>query len=534
MNRRYTYILLAVGLLSTNSFAQRNLSEEVNVVRQYKPILAEAVKVTANPEIKIEEQGKEIPNYIFLSHRIDSTMKVSAVQIEKMKNESIAKLYNHYIRTGAGNASTTYFEAWTNNLRSKEWVLGAHYRHLAQVGSIKNMAYSDNTIEAYAKRIYAKQNISLGIMYDRDVNHFYGYDQSLVSYKATKVRQYYNLFGIQSQLKSNLQAFNSLSYVGNFDFYTVNDRFNAKENRFALSTSAKYKEFKTKIGIDVANFEDSLSSKNNLFYFEPSIHLKEAGFNIEIGAAIYQEFGDNNLFHIYPNVSVNYRLEELDAIIYAGLNGRIKKNSLRDFYVENPFLGTNLQMLNTNEKINLLAGIRGKIDLKNTYQVNIEHKSLSRAVYFVANNDAFRTYDVVYDGPNASQTEIHLDYTHQSSEKLRIFAAFKHTFYNVDTIKFAWHRPASIFSLGTNYNIANKFLIDAQLFSYSKMQGREVNGNARNIKGGVDLNLGIDYRYSKIISIYLNLNNVLNYKRETFNYYNGLGFQALLGASFRF
>jgi hypothetical protein len=301
-----------------------------------------------------------------------------------------------------------------------------------------------------------------------------------------------------------------------------------------LSTSAKYKEFKTKIGIDVANFEDSLSSKNNLFYFEPSIHLKEAGFNIEIGAAIYQEFGDNNLFHIYPNVSVNYRLEELDAIIYAGLNGRIKKNSLRDFYVENPFLGTNLQMLNTNEKINLLAGIRGKIDLKNTYQVNIEHKSLSRAVYFVANNDAFRTYDVVYDGPNASQTEIHLDYTHQSSEKLRIFAAFKHTFYNVDTIKFAWHRPASIFSLGTNYNIANKFLIDAQLFSYSKMQGREVNGNARNIKGGVDLNLGIDYRYSKIISIYLNLNNVLNYKRETFNYYNGLGFQALLGASFRF
>lgn len=209
MNRRYTYILLAVGLLSTNSFAQRNLSEEVNVVRQYKPILAEAVKVTANPEIKIEEQGKEIPNYIFLSHRIDSTMKVSAVQIEKMKNESIAKLYNHYIRTGAGNASTTYFEAWTNNLRSKEWVLGAHYRHLAQVGSIKNMAYSDNTIEAYAKRIYAKQNISLGIMYDRDVNHFYGYDQSLVSYKATKVRQYYNLFGIQSQLKSNLQAFNS-------------------------------------------------------------------------------------------------------------------------------------------------------------------------------------------------------------------------------------------------------------------------------------------------------------------------------------
>lgn len=534
MNLKRIYLLVAVGLTSINSYAQRNLSEEVNVVRQYKPILAEAVKINANPEIKVDEQGKENPAYSFLSHRIDSTVKINAAQIEKMKNESIAKLYNHYIRVGGGNYRTSYFEAWTNNLRSKEWILGAHYRHQAQVGSVENMAYSDNTIDAYAKRIYTKQTISLATIFDRDVNHFYGYDHSLFDLEAKKVRQQYNLFGIQSELKSNNQAFNSLAYVGNFDFYTVNDRFNAKENRFALSGTAKYKEFKTKIGIDVASLDDTLTSKNNLFYFEPSIHLKEAGINIEIGAGIYQEFGDNNLFHIYPNVSANYKIEEIDALVYAALNGRVKKNSLRAFYAENPFIGQNIQMLNTNEKLNLLAGIRGKVDLKNTYQINVEYKSLSRAVYFVSNNDQFRTYDVVYDGPDASQTEIELNYTHQSSEKLRIFAEFEHTFFNVDTIQFAWHRPASVFRLGTNYNIANKFLIDAQLYSYSKMQGREVNGNARSIKGGVDLNLGIDYRYSKIISVYLNLNNVLNYKRETFNYYNGLGFQALLGASFRF
>jgi hypothetical protein len=66
------------------------------------------------------------------------------------------------------------------------------------------------------------------------------------------------------------------------------------------------------------------------------------------------------------------------------------------------------------------------------------------------------------------------------------------------------------------------------------MKSREVTGLVKTIDGGVDLNLGIDYRYSKIISVYLDLNNVLNYKREQFNYYSGLGFQAMLGASFRF
>lgn len=534
MNKNYLYTLLAVALIQTNSFAQKNLSEEVNVVRQYKPILAEAIKINASPEIKIEETGKEIPSYNFLSHRIDSSLKVNAIQTEKMKNESIAKLYKTYIRVGGGNYRTSYLEAWANNLRSKEWILGAHFRHQAQVGSIENMAYSDNTIDMYAKRLYAKQSLGISMLYDRDVNHFYGYDHSLTKFKAKDVRQNFNLFGLQTELKSNAQDFNSIAYKGNFEFYTASDKFSAKENRFGVSGMAKYKEYQVKMGIDVGTFSDSLTSKNNLFYIEPSIHLKQSNINILLGFSAYQEFGDNSLFHIYPKVEANYKINEIDAIAYAGLNGRIKKNSFRDFYAQNPFLGTDIKILNTNEKVNLYAGLRGKIDLKNTYQVNVNYKTVSREVYFVANNDVVRSYKVVYDGPSSSETNINLNYSHQSSEKFKIYSSFDYYIYKTDTIREAWNKPTSIFRLGTNYNIANKFLIDAQLYSYSKMKTQEANGNIGNIKGGVDLNLGIDYRYSKIISVYLNLNNVLNYKREQFNYYSGLGFQAMLGASFRF
>lgn len=534
MNKRNLYTLLAVVLLNGSSYAQKNLSEEVNVVRQYKPILAEAIKINSNPEIKIEETGKENPNYNFLSHRIDSTLKISAIQIEKMKNESIAKLYKTYIRVGGGNYRTSYLEVWGNNLRSKEWILGAHYRHQAQVGSIENMAYSDNTIDAYAKRLYAKQSLGLNILYDRDVNHFYGYDHSLASFKAKDVRQHYNLFGFQTELKSNAQDFNSLSYIGNFDFYTVKNKFDITENRFGITGMLKYKEYQTKIGVDVTSFEDSLISKNNIFYIEPSIHLRQADINIQLGFSAYQEFGDNNLFHIYPKVEANYKVSEIDAVLYAGLNGKIKKNSYRDFYQQNPFIGSQTRLLNTNEKINLFVGIRGKIDLKNIYQANIYYKSLSRETYFIANNDTYRTYRVIYDGPASSETNISLSYAHQSNEKLRIYTNFDYFIYKTDTIREAWNKPTSLFKIGTNYNIANKFLLDVQLYSYSKMKSQEVNGNIKNIMGGVDLNLGIDYRYSKIISVYLNLNNVLNYKREQFNYYSGLGFQAMLGASFRF
>lgn len=534
MKRNSILTILAVAMINSYGFAQKNLSEEVNVVRQYKPILAEAIKINSNPEIKIEEKGKENPSYSFLSHRIDSTLKINAAQVEKMKNESISKLYKTYIRVGGGNAKTSYVEAWANNLRSKEWVLGAHLKHLSQSGSIENMAYSENLVNLYAKRIYTKQSLGLNVLYNRDVNHFYGYDHSTDKYNAKEVKQNYNVLGFQSELSSNAKLFNSLSYTGNLEFYTLKDKYKVSENRFGISGMAKYQEYQSKIGIDIANTTDSLNIKNNIFFVEPSIHLKQSGINIELGFSAYQEFGDNSLFHLYPKVDANYRLADIDAVVYAGLNGKIKKNSIKDFYTENPFIGNHIKIQNTNEKINLFAGIRGKIDLKNTYQINVSYKSLSRVAYFVANKDKYRTYNVIYDGPSSSETNFNIYYAHQSSEKLRLYTNFDYNIYKTDTLREALHKPASIFRLGTNYNIANKFLLDAQLFSYSKMYSVDEIGNIKTLKGGVDLNIGIDYRYSKIISVYLNLNNVLNYKREQFNYYSGLGFQAMLGASFRF
>jgi len=66
------------------------------------------------------------------------------------------------------------------------------------------------------------------------------------------------------------------------------------------------------------------------------------------------------------------------------------------------------------------------------------------------------------------------------------------------------------------------------------MKALDSDGTIKDLQGGVDLNLGVDYRYSKIISVYLDLNNMLNYKREQYLHYSGYGFQAMLGASFRF
>lgn len=539
MKKKFIISCLSIFVLVSNTFAQKNLSEQVNVVRPYKPILAEAVKINTNPEIKFEQSGKTNPEYYFLSHRIDSNMKFNPVTVDKMKNESIAKLYPYYVRVGGGNYKNTYLEAWANNMRSKEWVLSAHYLHRAFGGTTDKNIHrisSENTINTYAKRIYEKQTVNLSMMYDRDVNHFFGYDYSEIKVDRKKVKQIYNLFGLQSEVLSNNNSKDVLKYNGRFDFYTLKDDYSASENRFSINGTAAYKEFESKILFDLAKYKDTLDQSNNLFGMENVMHLSEAGIDFNVGFNLYNQSGNNSSFHIYPNVSASYKIEDFDAKVYAGLKGGIRKNSLRNMYSENPFIRNNIDIQNTNEKVNLFAGIRGRIDSKNSYHVNITYLKTDNELYYLADGDkdTITRFYAIYDGPEASEFQLNVNFAHQSSEKLRINAALEYRNFKTDTLLQALNKPNTRVSVTTEYNIANKFLLEAELYSFSKMYGADIFGERKTLASGIDLNFGIDYRYSKMISVYLNLNNVLNYKRESFMYYQGFGFQALLGASFRF
>jgi hypothetical protein len=90
--------LVAISLLGHSAFAQKNVSEQVNVVRSYKPILAEALRINTNPEIKTDLVEIAPLTYQTLIFGLDSLTKTSAIEAEKMKSESITKIYPVYLR----------------------------------------------------------------------------------------------------------------------------------------------------------------------------------------------------------------------------------------------------------------------------------------------------------------------------------------------------------------------------------------------------------------------------------------------------
>ena len=74
--------LVAISLLGHSAFAQKNVSEQVNVVRSYKPILAEALRINTNPEIKTDMVQIAPLTYQTLIFGLDSLTKTSNEQAQ--------------------------------------------------------------------------------------------------------------------------------------------------------------------------------------------------------------------------------------------------------------------------------------------------------------------------------------------------------------------------------------------------------------------------------------------------------------------
>jgi hypothetical protein len=101
----------------------------------------------------------------------------------------------------------------------------------------------------------------------------------------------------------------------------------------------------------------------------------------------------------------------------------------------------------------------------------------------------------------------------------------------------AWHKPNTEVVLSGEYNIWDKILIQASLYVAGKYNIRIQQGGgytSNQVNGYMDANLGVEYRYSKILSMFLNFNNLGFSRYYVWNNYPTERFNALGGITYSF
>lgn len=518
--------------------------EQVTVVKAYQPTLSDAIKITDVPQKDTAQFIAPDLNYVVDAKKLDTKYNITPIKPVKIKDENIKKLYRAFIKAGYGNYNTPYGEVFFNAMRSKQFDAGVHFKHLSATGSIKGFGfpgYSENNLELFGKKFFENSVLAAEINYDRDVVHYYGYLDPPEIFSKSETLHRMGIFSGDFSLASSHNHTDMLDYKVGINFYNYTDNKDQSETDFNINGMlgkhlSNNNYFKADISFDIGQTEfppgingnqggfNAVSVNRFILKVNPRYEFIKDGMIISAGGNVAIENAyDESHYHLYPFVHIKYPLIKEEFSVFGQLNGELKKNSVYSLNEENPFIrpspveSANI-LVNSNNKFDVRGGIEVKPDRE--FQV-IAYASFSRILNDVFYENTLNTTGITYYRPayyDNSQLNLHAEAQYMHDEKFGIHLKTDYFSYNLPDDTQPWFKPAFMITLGGNYTIQDKIFVKAELFYNGTSKAVSIDGKGTELKSYIDLNFGVDYRYSKLLSIFVQINNLT--ASRYFKWYN--------------
>jgi hypothetical protein len=544
----YRFLLfLVIAGISFGVSAQTPIKKEVEVVKPYQPVISDAHKVNTMPVISDSVAIKPNFEYNITSTKVETGFDVTPIGAAKMTGMPLSKLYKTYFKLGLGNYSTTYGELFINSLRSRKGTAGFHFNHYASGGKVKLendmkvfAGYSDNDASLYGKRFLKKSELFGELNFSSKTVHHYGYKPELdTSVEKGTIRQNFLYFNVKGGVQSTHTDSSKLLYVGLFDYHFTQDKYKHLEHQISFSGEFS-RQFKNNFAglntnLDIFNRSKNLDPYSNaLFMANPYIVLATEEYRLNAGARIYfaNEEGGNYI-KFYPKVDFQFNVVKDVIVPFIGLSGETTSHPYHTIAWENPYIRPNLIVRNTDSKLNLYGGIKGNLGARSSYIVKVGVYTANNYYFYV--NDSSRMgnkFTVVYDEGDIFNLSGELNYDATESLTFGIKSNFNN--YNLTRELYAWHKPKFDLTFNTRYNLRNKIIASLETYYMGKRYAKVYNSaiTAKELKAAADFNLLLEYRYTKILSAFIQFRNITASKYQYWNQYPTQRFTVMLGMTY--
>lgn len=554
--KRWKYILAALLSLGfiLSTLAQTGGVGDVNVTATsiFEPTIKDAIKYTDLPEIK--DSVKRLPDAIYKisSNPLFPRYEVQPIEKAKMQNEPLPKIYHSLLKLGYGPLyNMPYGEVWLNSTRSRENAYGLHYKHLSSTAHLKDAGYggfSDNEAEVYAKQFYKKHTLSGDLNYKRNVVHLYGYDTTLHKLENDFTYQRYQLIEPKLRLLSHYTDSVHINHDIKLGYYNLQNINKEVENNIQLNVNGHTYINKEKLFVnfltDFYNHKQPNDTLNDLIVsLNPYFEASGQRWMVNMGFAVtLDRFKDKTRFYFYPQLNASFNVYESLIIPYAGVSGGLIKNSFRKMSTENPFMNADLNYVNTNNKYNVFGGLRGQLSSNTSYDARVSYGQFDSLQFFVINynrpNTLYNQFVPVYD--NTRQLTVNGQVNYQLKEKIKFsLKGNYYYYYETKNFKQAYHKPDYDITLAGSYNLKNKIIVRSDIFLIGKqwaLTQQQQNGenvlNPVQLNSLIDINVGAEYRYSKMLSFWAQFNNVANQRYYRWERYPTQRFNFMIGLTF--
>lgn len=574
MNKGVFSLLVSFAVMLPGALAQTQNQEQqqqqrtvdsIDVIRDYRPILADAVKIRRSPDMTNKRAYQPVMSYNIIDKKLDITTGTRRLDIQEMPYIHLSRKASNYIKVGGGNYSTLMGEVYLTNDQYQDTRFGMYARHLSQRGEWLEQDYGQQEITVFGRQVHERVVLSGNLGYKRYATRFFGRHVWVNQFGPNPPAglagpadaQSFNDIFIDAELSSKAHdpETDPFSYAVKLNGYLYSDAFDAKENAIAISTYLDKKVNNFHVGARVSgDFAQvngaSYKLSNHIVRANPYVQFKGEGYDLIVGATIAAELGDSSRTNIFPNVLLDFALMPSYAHLFAGVDGDVEKTSLKELTRENPWMAPDVPIMNTLNRLRIYGGIKGNAGAAFGYKVGVSYKQLENMHFFQPTPMTPYTYGLVYETADKASTvfgldgEVHL----RLSETVSLGGHIQFNEYDLKQEEEAWFLPKLQLAAHTRINISDRLYLNGELQfmgqSYTQRYPNSVWDETTygimpalekvSVPAFVDLSAGLEFRVSEKFGVYFQANNLVNGTYERYLHYPRIGLNVIGGVNFSF
>jgi len=547
------FLIGIIFLCASNIKAQDIKATEVRVTEQFVPSIPEATKLNKQPTFLDTAEMDKTQEYSISQYSLKSNYKTRPLKAAKVKTGSISKLFKSKVSLGTGYRVGSKATIIHNSERSKTLNYGGLFNHFNNNVKIddKLAGKSNNNSYLYIKKIKKEKIYIANLDYERVSAFTYGNgttDKKDFDNSITKNNPFYNRFSYTRFSVSTINTDDdSEKMIRNATFF-VSDLNEMSENQIHLSAdmSKEINDLLINLEIelnDYLNYNNTDSEYESVdvksLHFSPSSSFTRFGMDFDIGLELHY-LSDNTPFEFFPELKVSKEFVKDILLVYGGIRHSEQRHTLKSLSDKNPYIhsfGTNqsivgdngfCQQLETTDSDELYVTMRNVLGKDEVFYGSIAYGEINNLVYF--DNiiiDNYNRFNVEY----RDVWQLHANASYDKRINSFISLNINADFYNWN--EELSHKPNLTFDISIPINLRDKIKVMPRV-SYLGSRNSLNGTSSEELPPQTHFNLGLQYNYSKILSAYLQLNNLLNSKKELWRDYQEIGFNGVFGLSYSF
>lgn len=530
-------ILILYGLIyhTPVSAQEETIRKEVRVVKPYEPVLEKAQKINLLPVLDDTVRFRPDFTYSISPRPFLAVYQARPIRAARLEGESIPKLYKSYLKLGFGNYISPMGEFSMNNLRSKDHNLGLYLGHISSQGKLKlengkkvQAPYAESLGKVYGQKYFDHSTFEGNAFVRSDKVAKYGYFSPVdtVLSKDSVSQQYLNP-GIGLRYHSSWPDSGHLNYDlnGKYDYFSVREGDQQHAIRFIGSMDKQFDDKTIGVATRVRYFRQTVASatgENTVVSLQPWFSQSTAEWRLKAALdATFDTRNGNTEVRLYPKIRFQFNIVPEFVTAYIGMDGGLQIHDLMSLARENPYLSSGFPLYNTDRKMEVYGSIFGQAGTESDYRLFGSFTLADKMPFFVndSSNGLGNNFTVVYD--DVQIVKFSGEYTFRLDDKWMVSARAASYRYTMSTLQKPWHKPGFDAGLRIGYNLRNKIMIRTDLFYVGNRYAVSLDrpNDIVQLSGYPDINLELEYRYTKILSFFVRFNNLAGIRYQQWNQY---------------